>query len=66
MANEFEEARHQGYSAADMTADIEEQENRINELGCLTCAYGERYSNTCITVREETTLYTKCPYRKEK
>jgi len=66
MANEFEEARHQGYSAADMKADIEEQKNRINELGCLTCAYGESHFNTCITVREVTTLYSKCPYRKEK
>ena len=65
MSNEFEDAKHQGYSAADMASDVAEQMARYQELGCMSCIYAERYSNTCLTIRENADTYTKCPYRKE-
>lgn len=65
MGNAFEEAMHQGYSAADLSADMEEFTERLQEIGCFTCIYRERNSSTCSVVLNEDKLYPKCPYRKE-
>lgn len=64
MSNAFEEARHYGYSAADMEADMKEMEERMEHLGCEGCRYIDLYHPTCYGVIEGT--LRKCPYRKEK
>ena len=65
MSNAFEDARHQGYSAADMAADMAEKMARCQALGCLTCAYKDRISATCDYIIDQETIYEHCPYRKE-
>jgi hypothetical protein len=65
MGNAFEEARHHGYSEADMAAEMKETEDRMAFLGCMNCKYIERYSPTCDTIINDD-MYQKCPYRKIK
>lgn len=60
--SDFENARHQGYTAAEMAADAAEATQRMKELGCFSCKYGVRY-RACETLIEGD--YDKCPYRKE-
>ena len=60
--NGFEEARNHGYSAADQAADMAEQVQRCNELGCYQCKYSTLYHATCEGVINGT--LTECPYRK--
>ena len=60
----FEEARHQGYSAAEMAADIAEQEKRAKDLGCFKCKWGELYSPSCDSIRGGVKVL--CPYFKNK
>lgn len=64
MSNPFEEAMHQGYSAADMVADMNEMQERMNHLGCEGCKYGILYHPTCNGIIQGS--MAKCPYRKEK
>lgn len=66
MGNAFEEARHQGYSTADMKADKEEMEKRMQELGCFNCKYGADLYRVCGTIIEDRdNVFEHCPYRKE-
>lgn len=65
MGNAFEEARHHGYSEADMAAEMKEMEDRMNALGCPKCKYIERNCTTCNTIINDD-MYQKCPYRKIK
>lgn len=66
MVNNFEEALHQGYSAADMVADIKENEERCMQLGCGECKYRYHNSPTCDMIFRESAIYARCPYfRKE-
>lgn len=60
--SDFENARHQGYTVADLAADEAETTQRMKELGCFSCKYGARYK-ACSTVIE--CGYKRCPYRKE-
>lgn len=62
---EFEEARHQGFSKADMAQEAKEQTDRCKALGCESCIYRDRNANACMKIIMETILYPKCPYRKE-
>ena len=64
MSN-FEEAKHQGYSTADMAADMAEAQQRLNDLGCPICKWGEYRSPACYSIFEDVTKIV-CPYfRKE-
>lgn len=65
MGNAFEEARHHGYSVADMEAEMKEMEDRMNALGCPNCKYIEWNCTTCSTIINDD-MYQKCPYRKVK
>lgn len=62
----FEEARHQGYSEADMAADMEEAEIRATQLGCQRCKYQTSGSASCERVFLQEDLYRTCPYFKQK
>lgn len=62
MSNDFENALHQGYSAADMAADMAEVEARTNELGCYCCRYGQEYHPTCNNIIAG--CLGRCPYFK--
>ena len=59
MGNGFEEAMHQGFSAAEMAADMKEMEDRCEALGCLSCLYRDRYAAICGRVIDEDDLYSK-------
>lgn len=61
--SDFENALHQGYTAADMAADVEEATQRMNALGCFSCRYGKIAHPTCRGVIKGSLM--KCPYRKE-
>lgn len=63
----FEEARHQGYTAADMAADQAEYEQRMQALGCFQCKYGADLYRVCGTIIEDKdNVFEHCPYfRKE-
>lgn len=62
----FEEARHQGYSAADMAADAAEQVNRLQQLGCGICRYRLGNYHVCAAVIEDKdNVFEHCPYKKE-
>lgn len=63
MSNPFEEAMHHGYSEADMAADMQEMEERMEHLGCKKCKYIDMYHPTCNGVIQGS--MAKCPYRKE-
>ena len=65
MGNGFEEAMHQGFSAAEMAQEAQEQMARVNSLGCLSCLYRDRNAAICGRIIEDDDLYSKCPYRKE-
>ena len=66
MGNGYEEALHQGYSAADMAADMEEMEKRMQDIGCFDCKYRDRNSRTCdVVIRDESGTYQRCPYYKK-
>ena len=65
MSN-FEDAKHQGFSKADMAQDMAEKEKRIKELGCDKCRYKERLSVTCNTVIDLSDRFKGiCPYFRE-
>lgn len=63
MGNAFEEARHHGYTAEDMAADMKEMEDRMAFLGCPNCRYSDRNSPTCDNIiRDECNIYRcGCP-----
>ena len=61
----MEEARHQGYSAADMAAEMQEREKRMQDLGCFTCKYQQKGFATCEVILNGEDTYPRCPYRKE-
>lgn len=61
----MEEARHQGYSAADMAAEMKEREKRMQDLGCFTCKYQQKGFATCEVILNGEDTYPRCPYRKE-
>ena len=62
----FEEAKCQGYTAADMAADQAEIEQRMQELGCYNCKYNAAYYRVCGTIIEDRdNVFEHCPYRKE-
>ena len=63
MGNSFEEAKHQGYSQADMLADARETEEQMELLGCRECKYGESYHSCCASIIEQ--RLEKCPFKKE-
>ena len=63
MGNGYEEAMHQGYSAADMAADMEEIEKRVEGLGCRICKYRDWNSRTCDNVISG--FLERCPYFKK-
>ena len=65
MSNAFEEARHKGFSVADMAQEMKEKEERIQELGCSDCHYqiGFRACETIIEDDGET--FPRCPYFKK-
>lgn len=56
----FEEAKHQGYSKADMAADMAEYAARMTELGCYACQYSSLYHATCDNMIKGS--LPKCPY----
>ena len=60
--SDFENAKHQGYTAADMAADEAEATQRMQALGCFSCKYGAAY-RACTTIIEGD--YDKCPYFKK-
>ena len=63
MSNGFEVAMHQGYSAADLAADMKEKEIRCMELGCNSCKYRDWNSATCDRMIDGD--LSTCPYYKE-
>ena len=65
MSDPFEEARHHGYSAADLAADMKELEERCEALGCDSCSYRDGNYAICVRVIEDEKLYKYCPYKKE-
>ena len=67
MANGFEEARHQGFSRADMAQEMAEKEKRMKQLGCDVCVYKYSGFMTCDTVIEICdTLDGICPSFKKR
>ena len=68
MSNAFEEARHQGYTEADMAADQKEITDRMEYLGCPNCKYGGRNSRTCesIIIDESNIYRLGCPLYSQK
>ena len=65
MSN-FEEARHQGFSQADLAQEMRELEERIDQLGCHMCKYAERSIKTCDNIIQDIDgIYPKCPYFKK-
>ena len=58
----FEDARHQGYSAAEMAADMAEVASRMQALGCYGCKYSSLYHATCEGIINGE--LAKCPYIK--
>lgn len=64
--NNFEDARHQGFSRADMAQEMREMELRLESLGCHLCKYGQRSIRTCDTIIEDADgIYPTCPYFKK-
>ena len=67
MNNDFEDAKHQGFSRADMAQEMAEKEKRMQELGCPKCRYKNKGYMTCETVIElSDTFGGKCPYNRIK
>ena len=65
MSN-FEDAKHQGFSRADMAQEMAEKEKRMQELGCPTCRYKESKYMVCDTVLELSDRFNGiCPYFRE-
>ena len=59
----FEEARHHGYTQADMIADAKETQEQMDLLGCKDCRYGDSYHSCCSSIIEQ--RLDKCPFKKE-
>ena len=67
MSDAFEEAKHHGYSAADMAADMQEIKDRMEMLGCPICKYRNLTSHTCdAVIKDELGIYKcGCPFWKK-
>lgn len=66
MSN-FEDAKHQGFSRADMAQEMDEKEKRMQELGCDKCRYEKDNYMACDTVIElSDTFGGICPYFRNK
>lgn len=61
--SDFENALHQGYTAAEMAADEAEAIQRMGALGCGICRYRLGHYMVCATIIMGD--YDKCPYHKE-
>ena len=62
MANAFEEARHHGFSEADMAPEMEEMERRIESLGCDTCWHRNENSPVCETIINHSGEFFSCMF----
>lgn len=65
MSN-FEEARHQGFSQADMAQEEEEITKKMNSFGCHRCNWGMSFSLLCDVTLKSTSKMDECPFFKDR
>ena len=62
MSNGFEDARHHGYSRADMAQEMEELERRMHGLGCDRCHHGDEISPICEVIINHPEKFFSCGF----
>ncbi len=68
MSDDYETARHYGFSREDYMAEQKEIMDRMEFLGCPNCRYSDRNSPTCDNIiRDECNIYRcGCPFYSKK